>query len=122
MIDHDVPVRTSLPARHYRPLYELAQKNGTTVAALVREIVRRGLESPSAPRGAPRRRTVMTAEHDERIRQLHAEGLNDMQISRTLGIGKTTAGIRRRQMGLPGKPPGRPRTNEAPTDHQEVDA
>jgi hypothetical protein len=64
----------------------------------------------------------MTAEHDDRIRELHAEGLNDMQISRALGIGKTTAGIRRRQMGLAGAPPGRPRKNETLTDHQEVDA
>lgn len=109
MIQHDVPVSTALPASQWRHLAGLAEQNGTTVASLVREIVRRqfaaGTFGEPAPRPAPppparQLHRMGRFEHD-RIRELNAAGWNDTQIADEISFDNSTVSAWRKAAGLP---------------------
>ncbi|MDY0891853.1 hypothetical protein [Frigoribacterium sp. CFBP9030] len=121
MNDFDVEVKTWLPSSHYKRLYGVAQATNTEVSSLVRELVRRQLES------APHVRIVrvssgLTTEVEARLRELHAQGLSDVAIGAQLDISNKTVGLYRNQLGLAKtSKQGRPKkqSNTLPRDNRE---
>lgn len=104
-----IEVRTELPSEQWRFLEQVAQKNHTTIGALVREIVRRHLTgvAPVGPEATPGptpiRAVVGRLSQDEvdQIQSLNLAGKNDSQISKITGIHANTVGKYRDAMGLP---------------------
>lgn len=101
----DVDVKVTLPQPQYKQLSRIAAANRLTVAALVRECVRRQLV-PSEPRGA------RTKPNREAIRELHLQGMSDLAISKRLGCAQSTVSKHRADMGFPALFNGRPSNDE----------
>ena len=104
MSDFDVEVKTWLPSSQWKQLHRVALENNTTVAHLVRELVRRQLvgEVVAAPQpAAPRKyRGSLTEEKELALRHLHAKGMSDVAIGRELGVTNATVGVWRTRLRL----------------------
>lgn len=100
MPDPDAPpsvlVKTFLRPYTYRQLTAHAATRGITLDVLLSRLADASLhpvKKPSARRVA--------ADHDEQIRELNGQGLNDSEIGRRLGFSNSAISIRREAMGLP---------------------
>jgi hypothetical protein len=54
----------------------------------------------------------MTTDDVAMLRQLHGEGLSDVDIAKRLGFPRSTVAYRRDALGLPALFPGRPKSQE----------
>lgn len=127
MILSDIEVRTELPASQWRHLEGIARETGTTVAAIVREIVRRQfaagtfgpptsppppplvvapLDPPAPPPPPVRRDGRLAPDVIEGIRAMNAQGMSDTDIARVIGRDKSTVSKYRRQLDLPPRSSG----------------
>ena len=128
MILNDIEVRAELPASQWRHLEGIARETGTTVAAVVREIVRRQFaagaftpptsspppvappEPPAPPAPPPpppvRRDGRLAPDVIEGIRAMNAQGMSDTDIARVIGRDNSTVSKYRRQLDLPPRSSG----------------
>lgn len=88
-----VPV--SLP----EPLYQALAAQAAEARVPVGLLIARGLERAVRPH--VKKRSALVLELQAKIRALNAEGLNDTQIAKRLGVHQVTASKHRREMGLP---------------------
>lgn len=90
---------------------QIADILGTQRSVVWQVRTRLGLPVNSAERAPQERRSV----HDDRVRELHAQGLTDAQIGERAGISKAWAAELRRALGLHPNRRVKPRPAPAPT-------
>lgn len=96
MSEYGVDVRTKIPRDQYKILYTAAASNHTTVAAIVAELVTRGLTvkpTQKLERKGPTREQLAT------LRELHGLHRSDQEIADALGVGSKST-IRRWRVAI----------------------
>jgi DNA-binding NarL/FixJ family response regulator len=104
-------VVTEIPDAQYKHLYAVARRTGCEVGPLVAELVRRQLSAPPPEPATdrPRRSNAMTVAEDAQLVRMAREGRNNGEIGRALGRSPQTIFTRRKRLGLPSAPGGRPK-------------
>lgn len=96
MPEQTIAVTVHLPARLWWQLAKVADQRGVKVTDVVVE------RASKTPGGRPRQ--VGAAPTRDQVIDLHAEGLTDGQIARSLNISIPTARYHRTRAGLPVNP------------------
>ena len=95
---------------------QIAERLGTTRGTTYKWTARLGLKA-NITTGRPR----IPPEADEKLRELHAAGLNDHEIARGMGISRGAASSRRNRLGLKSnRPAGRPKTPMRVATHTDL--
>lgn len=101
-IVYTVPVPCEFTKGEYRALARIATNKGTQVHTLIEAMVSRALRTAVVPdtlRGPqvrkPKRQT--TSVDIDRLKALHTEGLNDLEIAAAMGFSRQWVGQKRRE-------------------------
>lgn len=87
---YQVKVSTDLPNTQFKHLYQLAEKHGTTVGALVAQMVDQVMTAPvKQKRGAQSRYTAETGVRMLVLRELHR---SQEEIAVAIGVSRPTVG------------------------------
>lgn len=106
-----VLVRVNLRPSTYQAFARHAKELHVDVGDLLSRIADRAVKpAPIAPHAEPKPQRLRSEDLDARIRELNAQGLTDMAISKFIGISQTSTSRRRRLLGLESP---RPRTYRA---------
>jgi DNA-binding NarL/FixJ family response regulator len=101
-------VVTDISDDQFKHLYTVSKRTGTTVGALVAELVKRQLEPPE-PGVIVRRPVNMTISEDATLVRMAREGRNNHDISKALQRSVNTIMRRRKFLGIDPAPRGRPK-------------
>ncbi|NII42273.1 DNA-binding NarL/FixJ family response regulator [Curtobacterium flaccumfaciens] len=94
MSDYDVFVRVSVPNAVFKTLRQVADAERTSVAVVIREVLRTYVPPTTTPRAAE-------GSVDEQVLKLNEKGMTDHEIAAELGISHSSVAKRRKRLLLP---------------------